>query len=249
MKRTTFESLAWSRKGKVTRCERFLTEMNAVIPWQELTQLIEPDYPKAGSGTQPMSLQGMLRFNFMQHWFNLSDPGMEDALYDSESMRCFAGIEVAEDAAANESAILHFRRLIEHKQPSQKIFAQSRTLLEDNRVQLKAGAIVDATIIEAPTSTKNADGTRDPEIHQVPKGKDWHFEMKAHIGTDRRVIAHTLTVTAANVADINDKLKLLQDRRRKPLGVRPSGVTFIVREPRRRALATELSAAQLARYP
>jgi IS5 family transposase len=186
MKQTTFESLAWSGKGKVTRRERFLTEMDVVIPWPELIRLILPHYPKAGNGTQPMPLGRMLRIHFMQHWFNLSDPAMEDTLYDSESMRRFAGIELAEDAVPDESTILRFRRLLEQHRLSEKIFAQIRKLLEEKRLLLKSGTIVDATIIEAPTSTKNVDGGRDPEMHQVVKGKEWHFGMKAHVGTDRR---------------------------------------------------------------
>src|SRR5215469_1099877 len=202
MKQTSFESLAWSHKGKVTRRERFLAEMDAVVPWGTLIKLIQPHYPKAGNGTQPMPLERMLRIHFMQHWFNLSDPAMEDSLYDSESMRRFAGIELAEDAVPDESTILRFRRLLEQHQLSQRIFAQIRSLLEDKRLLLKSGTIVDATIIEAPTSTKNADGARDPEMHQVRKGKDWHFGMKAHVGTDRRGIVHSLSTTPANTSDI-----------------------------------------------
>jgi IS5 family transposase len=218
MRQTTFESLAWSGKGKVTRRERFLAEMDAVIPWRELLKLIQPHYPKAGNGTQPMPLERMLRIHFMQHWFNLSDPAMEDSLYDSESMRRFAGIELAEDAVPDESTILRFRRLLELHQLSEKIFAQIRALLEDKRLLLKSGTIVDATIIEAPTSTKNADGERDPEMHQVVNGKEWHFGMKAHVGTDRRGIVHTLTTTPANVADINEMHKLLHGKEKEVFG-------------------------------
>ena len=218
MKQTTFESLAWSGKGKVTRRERFLAEMDAVIPWRELIKLIEPHYPKAGNGTQPMPLERMLRIHFMQHWFNLSDPGMEDTLYDSESMRRFAGIELAEDAVPDESTILRFRRLLELHQLSQRIFAQIRTLLEDKRLLLKSGTIVDATIIEAPTSTKNVEGKRDPEMHQARKGKDWHFGMKAHIGTDRRGIVHSLSTTAANTSDITQLPHLLHGQEKELFG-------------------------------
>jgi len=218
MKQTTFESLAWSGKGKVTRRERFLTEMDAVIPWRELIKLIQPHYPKAGNGTQPMPLERMLRIHFMQHWFNLSDPAMEDSLYDSESMRRFAGIELAEDTVPDESTILRFRRLLEVNHLSERIFAQIRNLLESKRLLLKSGTIVDATIIEAPTSTKNAEGERDPEMHQVRKGKEWHFGMKAHVGTDRRGIVHTLKTTAANVADINQMHELLHGQEAEVFG-------------------------------
>lgn len=218
MKQTTFASLAWKEKGKVTRRERFLGEMDAVIPWKHLNALIEPHYPKAGNGTQPMPQERMLRIYFMQQWFNLSDPAMEDALYDSESMRRFAGIELAEDAIPDETTILRFRHLLEKHYLTQAIFAQVRTLLEQKRLLLKSGTIVDATIIEAPPSTKNAEGARDPEMHQTMKGKDWHFGMKAHVGTDRRGIVHSLSTTAANVADITELPKLLHGEEREVFG-------------------------------
>jgi IS5 family transposase len=218
MKQTTFASLAWKEKGKVTRRERFLGEMDAVIPWKHLNALIEPHYPKAGNGTQPMPQERMLRIYFMQQWFNLSDPAMEDALYDSESMRRFAGIELAEDAIPDETTILRFRHLLEQHYLTQAIFSQVRTLLEQKRLLLKSGTIVDATIIEAPPSTKNAEGARDPEMHQTMKGKDWHFGMKAHVGTDKRGIVHSLSTTPANVADITELPKLLHGGEREVFG-------------------------------
>lgn len=218
MKQTTFESLVWKNKGKVTRRERFLAEMDAVIPWKALTGLIEPHYPKAGNGTQPMPLERMLRIHFMQHWFNLSDPAMEDALYDSESMRRFAGIELAEDAVPDETTILRFRHLLEQHRLSETIFGHIRGLLDQKRLLLKSGTIVDATIIAAPPSTKNAEGARDPEMHQTRKGKDWHFGMKAHVGTDRQGIVHSLTTTAANVADITQMPALLHGQEKEVFG-------------------------------
>lgn len=218
MKQTTFESLAWKNKGKVTRRERFLAEMDAVIPWKALTELIEPHYPKTGNGTQPMPLERMLRIHFMQHWFNLSDPAMEDALYDSESMRRFAGIELAEDAVPDETTILRFRHLLEQHRLSETIFGHIRGLLDQKRLLLKSGTIVDATIIAAPPSTKNAEGARDPEMHQTRKGKDWHFGMKAHVGTDRQGIVHSLTTTAANVADITQLPGLLHGQEKELFG-------------------------------
>ena len=202
MTQPTFASLAWDGKGKVTRRERFLGEMDAVIPWARLTALIEPHYPKAGQGTQPMPVERMLRIYFLQHWFNLSDPAVEDALYDSEAMRRFAGIELSVDAVPDESTILRFRHLLERHQLTEAMFAAVRTLLDDKQLLLKAGTIVDATIIEAPPSTKNADKARDPEMHQTKKGQTWHFGMKAHVGTDPQGIVHSLTTTAAHVADI-----------------------------------------------
>ena len=218
MKQTTFASLAWNGKGKITRRERFLAEMDAVIPWARLAALIEPHYPKAGNGTQPMPLERMLRIHFLQHWFNLSDPAAEDSLYDSESMRRFAGIELAEDTVPDETTILRFRHLLEQHRLTERIFAEVRGLLEQKRLLLKSGTIVDATIIAAPPSTKNADGKRDPEMHQTKKGKDWHFGMKAHIGTDRRGIVHSLSTTAANVHDGNQMHKLLHGDEREVFG-------------------------------
>jgi transposase, IS5 family len=218
MKQTTFASAAWDKKGKVTRRERFLAEMDAVIPWKHLNRLIEPHYPKPGNGTQPMPQERMLRIYFMQQWFNLSDPAMEDALYDIESMRRFAGIELSEDAIPDETTILRFRHLLEKHYLTQAIFGQIRTLLEQKRLLLKSGTIVDATIIEAPPSTKNEEGARDPEMHQARKGKDWHFGMKAHVGTDRRGTVHSLTTTAANVSDISQMGQLLHGREREVFG-------------------------------
>jgi IS5 family transposase len=218
MKQTTFESLAWANKKKFTRRERFLTEMDAVIPWTRLMLLIGPHYPTAGNGTQPMPLERMLRIYFMQQWFNLSDPAAEDALYDSSSMRRFAGIELADDDVPDESTILRFRHLLEKQQLTQAIFAEVRTLLEEKRLLLKSGTIVDATIIEAPTSTKNTEGERDPEMRQTKKGKEWHFGMKAHVGTDRRGIVHSLSATAANVHDLTEMPKLLHGKEREVFG-------------------------------
>jgi transposase, IS5 family len=218
MKQTTFASAAWDRKGKVTRRERFLAEMDAVIPWGAILALIEPHYPKAGYGTQPMPMERMLRIYFMQQWFNLSDPGMEDALYDSESMRRFAGIELVDDAIPDESTILRLRHLLERHQLTEQIFALVRGLLERKRLLLKSGTIVDATIIEAPPSTKNEAGARDPEMKQGRKGKSWHFGMKAHVGTDVNGVVHTLLTTHAGASEFNQLPKLLHGEERTLYG-------------------------------
>lgn len=218
MKQTTFASVAWDRKGKITRRERFLAEMDAVIPWARLLGLIEPHYPKAGHGTQPKSMEQMLRIHFMQHWFNLSDPQAEDSLYDIESMRRSAGIELHGHDIPDESTILRFRHLLEQHQLTERIFAEIRSLLDEKRLLLKSGTIVDATIIAAPPSTKNAEKARDPEMHQTKKGKDWHFGMKAHVGTDKRGIVHSLSTTAANVHDSTHITKLLHGQAREVFG-------------------------------
>jgi len=209
MKQTTFASLSWDSKGRTTRRERFLAEMDAVMPWARLAALIEPHYPKAGSGRPPLPLERMLRVYFMQQWFNLSDPQAEDALYDIEPMRRFAGIELAEDTIPDESTILRFRHLLEQHRLTEAIFAEVRNLLESRGLLLKSGTIVDATIIAAPSSTKNEKHERDPEMHQTFKGKGWHFGMKVHVGTDKRGLVHSLVAGAANEADINRMDQLL----------------------------------------
>jgi IS5 family transposase len=202
MKQTTFASLAWNGKGRTTRRERFLAEMDVVVPWARLTALIAPHYPKGTGGRPAMPLERMLRVYFMQQWFNLSDPQAEDALYDIEPMRRFAGIELAEDAIPDESTILRFRHLLEEHKLTEKIFAEVRTLLEEKKLLLKSGTIVDATIISAPSSTKNATKSRDPEMHQGKKNKQWHFGMKVHIGASKQGLVHTVVTGPANEADI-----------------------------------------------
>jgi len=207
----TFAGLAWHDKKKVTRRERFLAEMNRVIPWADLRALIAPHYPIAarGPGRRPMPLETMLRIYFLQQWFDLSDPAAEDALYDSESMRRFAGVELSEEAVPDETTILRFRRLLETHQLTEQIFALVRGLLERNGLLMKTGTIVDATIITAPSSTKNATETRDPEMRQGKKGKSWYFGMKVHVGTDPRGLVHSLTTTDAAQADIQQAPMLL----------------------------------------
>lgn len=220
MKQTTFSGLAWATKGKVTRRERFLTEMDAVIPWPRLLALIEPHYPKGSQGRPPIGLERMLRVYFLQQWFNLSDPQAEDSLYDSESMRRFAGIELSDDRIPDETTILRFRHLLEKHRLTEAIFAEIRELLEEKRLLVRSGTIVDATILEAPPSTKNAEKARDPEMRQTKKGNQWHFGMKAHIGTDTRGIVHSLTTTNAAVADVTQMPELMHGQEREWYGDR-----------------------------
>ena len=217
-KQRTFASLAWNGKGKVTRRERFLAEMDAVIPWRRLLALIEPHYPKAGQGRQPLGLEKMLRIYFLQQWFNLSDPQAEDAIYDSESMRRFARVELGEEVVPDESTILRFRHLLEQHGLTQAIFNSITGLLEERRLLLRSGTIVDATIIAAPSSTKNARKTRDPEMKQTRKGKNWYFGMKLHVGADPRGLVHTVTATAASAADISQLPELLHGQEREVFG-------------------------------
>jgi IS5 family transposase len=205
----TFAGLAWTTKGKVTRRERFLMEMNAVIPWAELVASIEPYYPKGSRGRPPLGIEKMLRIYCLRQWFDLSDPAAEDALYDSESMRRFVGIELGEDVVPDETTMLRFRHLLETHHLTEAIFGVVRELLEAKGLLLKGGTIVDATIIAAPSSTKTATGTRDPEMRQTRKGQQWYFGMKIHLGTDRRGLVHSLTTTDAAQADIHQLPALL----------------------------------------
>ena len=212
MKQTTFASLAFDAKKKLTRRERFLREMDQVVPWERLLKLIAPHYPKAGNGRAPMPLETMLRLYFLQQWFNLSDPAAEDSLYDIESMRRFCGIELGDNAVPDETTILNFRRLLERHQLTEAIFQAVSRLLADKRLLLKSGTLVDATIISAPSSTKNADRSRDPEMTQTRKGNQWYFGMKVHIGTDRQGIVHTVTTTTAKEADMTQLPELLHGK-------------------------------------
>ena len=206
----TFAGEAWSAKKKVTKREQFLAEMNAVIPWGQLTTLIAPHYPHwTGHGRRPMPLERMLRIYFLQHWFNLSDPGAEEALYDSEAMRRFVGVELGDDAFPDETTILHFRHLLEEHRLTAAMFTLVRDLLDTKGLLMKQGTIVDATIIHAPSSTKNARQERDPEMKQTRKGNTWYFGMKVHIGTDVKGRVHSLAVTDAAVGDITMMPELL----------------------------------------
>ncbi len=217
-KQQTFAGLAWKNKGKVTRREQFLSEMNQIIPWGLLLKLIGPHYPKAGRGRQPLGLEKMLRIYLLQIWFDLSDPQAEDAIYDSESMRRFAGVELSDDAVPDESTILRFRHLLEKHKLTEAMFEKINGVLEDKGLLLRSGTIVDATMIAAPSSTKNSTKTRDPEMRQTKKGNTWHFGMKVHVGTDRRGVVHSLVTTHAAAADITQMEALLHGEEREVFG-------------------------------
>ena len=202
MKQLTFSSTGFERYGKTTRRAAFLSEMERVVPWAEMCALIEPFYPKPGNGRPPVGLERMLRIYFLQQWFNLSDPGVEEALYDSATMRDFARIDLGREPAPDETTICRFRHLLEAHDLGRRLFEEVHRHLEANGLKVSTGTIVDATIIHAPSSTKNADQARDPEMHQTRKGNQWFFGIKAHIGVDRKTkIIHSAAATAANVAD------------------------------------------------
>jgi IS5 family transposase len=192
----------FEKYSKTTRREKFLTEMDRIVPWCELCALIEPVYPKAGDGRPPKELEMMLRVYFLQQWFNLSDPGAEEALYDSSSMRRFAGIDLGEMPVPDESTVLRFRHLLEAHGLGEKLFQQVHAYLERQGIKIGTGTIIDATIISAPPSTKNKDKSRDPDMHQTKKGNQWYFGMKAHIGVDSQTkVIHAVAATPANVHD------------------------------------------------
>lgn len=219
MKQTTFAGMAYEAKKKVTRREQFLAEMDCVTPWGCLLALIEPYYPKAGGGRQPMPLPVMLRVYFLQQWYALSDPAMEEALYDSEAMRRFAGIELIDNAVPDETTILNFRHLLERHDLTARLFEAVAGLLEEKRLLLRQGTIVDATIIAAAPSTKNQTRSRDPDMSQTKKGNAWHFGCKAHIGVDAKSgLTHTVVVTTAREADINVMDELLHGEERAIYG-------------------------------
>ena len=205
MKQLSLGESGFERKTKRTRKREFLDEMNLVVPWAELVSLIAPHAPTPGAkgGRPPFAVETMLRIHFVQQWFNLSDPAMEEALYDTPMFREFVGLDAGEDNLPDESTILRFRHLLEAHDLSLQILATVNATLAAKGLLLKSGTVVDATLIAAPSSTKNSSGERDPEMHQTKKGNQWHFGMKAHIGVDADSgLVHTVVGTAANVNDV-----------------------------------------------
>jgi IS5 family transposase len=195
----------FEKYGKTTRRAQFLAQMDQVLPWSTLCALIEPVYPRGGSsegGRPPMPLERMLRIYFLQLWFNLSDPAVEEALYDSAAMRSFVGIDLGREPAPDETTVCKFRHLLEKHKLGETLFKAVNRHLHEQGIKVSTGTIVDATIISAPSSTKNKSGERDPEMHQTAKGKQWYFGMKAHVGVDSKErIIHTVKASAANIAD------------------------------------------------
>ena len=212
MSQMSFGDAEYAGKRKQTRREVFLAEMEQVVPWKSLLNLIEPFYPIAGNGRQPYPLETMLRVHLMQNWFALSDPAMEEALYEITPMRVFAHLSLTKPIP-DETTILNFRHLLEENELAPEILGRVNAYLARKGLLLKRGSIVDATIIAAPSSTKNATGERDPEMHQVKKGNQWYFGMKAHIGVDADSgLVHTVTTTPANEADVEQVDELLHGK-------------------------------------
>jgi IS5 family transposase len=206
----SFAQAEYAQKKKTTRRERFLNDMEQVVPWGRLVARIEPHYFKGERGRKPVGIERMLRMYFLQQWYALADEALEDALYDSQAMRSFVGIDLGVESVPDATTLLKFRHLLERHALTQKIFKEINAHLSERNLLMREGTIIDATIIAAPSSTKNAKKERDPQMHQTKKGNMWHFGMKAHIGADAESgLVHTLIGTAANVADIQCARELL----------------------------------------
>lgn len=208
----SFSDLEYANRRRITKRESFLKMMDEIIPWSEWIELIRPFYPKGDRGRPPRGIEVMLRMYLVQSWFNLSDAMVEDAIYDSYAIRSFMGLNFHDEQAPDATTLLKFRRLLEEQELGKKMFEAIGQLLESKGCMMRGGTIVDATIIQAPSSTKNASGERDEEMHQTKKGNQWYFGMKAHIGVDAGSgYTHTLTVTPANAHDITQASELIRE--------------------------------------
>lgn len=213
------QQVEFQRFAKKSRREKFLETMDAVMPWAELLSLVEPHYPRGEKGRKPVGLEIMLRLYFVQHWFALSDPAAEDGLYDSAALRRFVGIDLGRAPAPDETTILNFRHLLEARDLCGQMLDTVNHYLASRGLRITTGTIVDATIIQAPSSTKNENKERDPEMHQTRKGNQWYFGMKAHIGVDSKEgIVHSVCSTAASVSDIHMLPDLLHGGEKKVWG-------------------------------
>lgn len=218
-KQMTLAGSGFEKYAKTTRRAQFLADMERVVPWAELCALIEPVYPKGEGGRPAVPLERMLRVYCLQHWFNLSDPAVEEALYESASMRAFAGVDLACEPAPDETTVCKFRHLLERNGLGTKLFQEVGRYLQSRGMKVSTGTIVDATIINAPSSTKNASGERDPEMHQTKKGNQWFFGMKGHVGVDNKTkLIHSVAASAANVHDSNLLPELLHGRETRVWG-------------------------------
>ncbi len=210
---TSFSQAEFADKKKITRREKFLARMEEIIPWQSLMAVIEPFYPKGRRGRPPIELERMLRMYFLQQWYGLADEAVEDAIYDSQSMRGFTRIDLGADGVPDATTLLKFRRLLETNDLCKALFTAINADLEARGLMMREGTLVDATLIAAPPSTKNKEKKRDPQMHQTRKGNQWYFGMKAHIGADRdSKLVHTVVVTAANASDISKTAELLHGK-------------------------------------
>lgn len=219
MKQSTLAATGFEVHRKATRKAEFLARMDRLIPWEEFCKVIDSFYPKAGNGRPPIGLERMLRMYFIAHWFNLADEACEDALYDLPAFREFCRIDLGRERVPDATSLLNFRHLLEKHDLGAALFAKVGELLQQNGLKLSGGTIVDATIIAAPSSTKNADGQRDPEMHQTRKGNQWHFGMKVHIGVDSKSgLVHSASVTPANIHDSQELPNLLHGNETRMYG-------------------------------
>jgi transposase, IS5 family len=220
MRQQGFPESGFEKYHKPTRRELFLAEMDQVIPWKEMCKVIEPFYPKPeGAGRPPVGIERMLRIHFLQHWFNLSDPSVEETLYDSKAMRNFVGIDLTHEPVPDETTICKFRHILEEHHLGNRLFVLIGEYLAKNGLKVNRGTIVDATLISAPSSTKNEQKTRDPEMRQTKKGNQWYFGMKAHIGVDSQTkLIHSMATTSANVHDSVMLPKLLHGKETRVWG-------------------------------
>jgi IS5 family transposase len=226
----SFAQAEFAGKKKVTRREKFLGEMERVVPWSRLVALIVPHYPDGKRGRPPIGLERMLRVYFLQQWYGLADEALEDALYDSQAMRHFAGIDLGSESVPDATTLLKFRRLLETHELTATLFAEVNAHLQERQLLMREGTIVDATIIAAPPSIKNRAKERDPDMHQTKKGNQWHFGMKAHIGADYQSgLVHTVTATAAHVADVTQTAALLHGQEK--VGFADAGYQGVEKRP------------------
>jgi IS5 family transposase len=211
MSQRSFASAEHAMKKKQTRREKFLGEMERIVPWARLMAVVEPLYPTSGRvGRQPTGLAKMLRMYCLQQWYGLADEALEDALYDSQALRDFVGIDLSRESVPDATTLLKFRRLLNDNNLTKALFDEINAHLGEKGLLMRAGTIVDATIIAAPSSTKNEDKARDPEMHQSKKGNEWYFGMKAHIGVDADSgLVHTVRGTSGNVGDVIEANGLL----------------------------------------
>jgi len=208
---TSFAQAEYARKKKRTRRELFLEKMEQVVPWTRLMEVIEPHYPKSGKrGRPPIGLERMLRMYFVQQWYGLADEAVEDAIYDSQALRNFMDIDLSRQSVPDATTLMGFRHLLEANDLSQVMLVEINAMLIERGLLMSKGTLVDATLIAAPSSTKNQEHARDPEMHQTKKGNQWYFGLKAHIGVDRESgLVHTVITTSANVSDISQTPALL----------------------------------------
>ena len=236
---SSFAQSEYARKKKTTRREKFLAQMEQVVPWARLVEAIAPYYPTGKRGRPPVGIERMLRIYFLAQWYGLADEALEDALYDSQALRNFAGIDLGSEAVPDATTLLKFRHLLEAHDLGRRIFEEVGALLEEKQLLMREGTLVDATIIAAPCSTKNRRRERDPAMHQTKKGNQWYFGMKAHIGADEASgLVHSVEGTAANVSDISQAHALLHGEEKR-VGA-DAGYTGVEKRPEVVALGREI---------